>query len=426
MAEDPAAPNYDPEFKLIRSMQNGSRGPMLRPATPLDWVGDPFDVSRFTALHGERTYAQFLRHYEEYTDVVGDHFLNLVATTLPTGAYLLAHEEKYRTWLTDYMDAWLARMRANGGVIPSFVDLDGTIGGPSGRWWGNAYGWGFSPVNPVTGRRENRNRIPRALLGFQNALLVTGDFKYVDGWRGMMDAVNSHARTVEGRREFPTMHGAEGWYGWQATPWNVGALEVWYWSQRPDDRARVPSQPWLEFLEGKRPDYPESALRRDLAAVARKLAALRADTSTPETRLADNMMEFNPVSVTALQQLMWGALPPGRAGELLNARLRYFDPQRRRAGLPEDVAALVSELGDTRTVVTLVNLSPSAPRSVVVQGGAYGEHRIESVTTNGPAYPVGSSHFTVELAPGTGARLTLTMRRYAATPTSAFPWDPSP
>jgi hypothetical protein len=43
----------------------------------------------------------------------------------------------------------------------------------------------------VTGRREDRNRIPRALVGFSNALLVTGDQKYVDAWRAMIDAVNS-------------------------------------------------------------------------------------------------------------------------------------------------------------------------------------------------------------------------------------------
>jgi hypothetical protein len=64
MGEDPEAPNYDPKLKLIRSMQNGSRGPMLRKATALDWVGDSFDVSQFVALHGEKTYAQFLAHYE--------------------------------------------------------------------------------------------------------------------------------------------------------------------------------------------------------------------------------------------------------------------------------------------------------------------------------------------------------------------------
>jgi hypothetical protein len=56
----------------------------------------------------------------------------------------------------------------------------------------------------VTGRRENRNRIPRALVGFNNALWVTGDQKYVDAWRSMMDAVNSNAVDANGRRQYPT------------------------------------------------------------------------------------------------------------------------------------------------------------------------------------------------------------------------------
>ncbi|HEX6642022.1 MAG TPA: hypothetical protein VF215_12965, partial [Thermoanaerobaculia bacterium] len=55
MGTDPDAPNYDPEKKLIRSMINGSRGPLLRKATALDWVGDPFDTTGFVALHGEST-----------------------------------------------------------------------------------------------------------------------------------------------------------------------------------------------------------------------------------------------------------------------------------------------------------------------------------------------------------------------------------
>ena len=125
MGEDPEAPNYDPAHKIIRSMVNGSRGPMLRKATALDWVGDPFDVTGFDALHGESTFDQFLAHYEEYGDVVGDHFLNLVATTLPMNAYLIAGEPKYKKWIVEYMDAWLDRMKQNSGIIPSFVDLDG-------------------------------------------------------------------------------------------------------------------------------------------------------------------------------------------------------------------------------------------------------------------------------------------------------------
>jgi hypothetical protein len=437
MGEDPEAPNYDPVHKIIRSMENGSRGPMLRKATALDWVGDPFDVKKFDALHGESTFEQFLAHYEEYGDVVGDHFLNLAATTLPMNAYLLAGEPKYKKWLVEYMDAWLDRMKQNNGIIPSFVDLDGRVGGPEGKWWSNAYGWGFSPVNPVTGRREDRNRIPRALVGFSNALLVTGDQKYVDAWRTMIDAVNSHARPalsersesrgpVDGRREYPTMHGANGWYGWRNTPWNVGALEVWYWSQKPQDLERLggdPSSPgWVGFLQGQNPAYPEQALERDLKMIQQRLDAFRRDTTPPDRRLADNMLDYNPAATESLVPLMWGALLPGREGGLLNARLRYFDPDRKRAGVPEDVAALVSELSDTRTVVTLINLNASQPRKVIVQGGGYGEHQLVSVTSSGRTTPINSPLLTVQLDPGCGQKLVLEMKRYANVPTVLHPW----
>jgi hypothetical protein len=425
MGEDPGAPNYDPVQKIIRSMQNGSRGPMLRKATALDWAGDPFDVTGFDALHGESSFEQFLAHYEEYGDVAGDHFLNLVATTLPMNAYLVANEPKYKDWIVEYMDAWLDRMRRNDGIIPSFVDLDGRIGGPDGLWWKSAYGWGFSPVNPVTGRREDRNRIPRALVGFSNALLATGDQKYVNAWRAMIDGVNSHARVVEGRKEYPTMHGADGWYGWRDRPWNVGALEVWYWSQRPDDRARIGPNEWVEFLEGRNPGYPDQALERDLKTIEQRVSRMRSDTSTPARRLADNMLDYNPATTQSMVQLMWGALLPGREGGLLNARFRYFDPERKRAGLPEDVAALVSQLSDTRATLTLVNLHPSRSRTLIVQGGGYGEHQLTGVTSGGETTPVNSPLLTVRLDPGCGRALVIAMKRYANPPTVKHPWQRS-
>jgi hypothetical protein len=180
---------------------------------------------------------------------------------------------------------------------------------------------------------------------------------------------------------------------------------------------------WLDFLEGRNPGYPENALRRDLASIPRKVEMFRGDTRPPERRLSDNMMDANPAAAIALEQLMWGALPPGRAGELMNARLRYFDPVRRRAGLPEDVGALVSELGDTRTVVTLVNLNATESRTLAVQGGAYGEHQFVQVEWIGKREQINARDFTVVLAPGSGARLTLTLRRYANAPTVRFPWD---
>jgi hypothetical protein len=438
MAEDAEAPNYDPERRIIRSMQNGSRGPMLRPATAIDWVGDPFDVSHFDALHGESSFAQFLAHYEEYTDVVGDHFLNLAATTLATNAFLLTGEAKYKQWVVEYMDAWLGRMRQNGGIIPSHVGLDGRVGGAEGRWWGGAYGWGFSPVNPVTGQREDRNRIGWALPGFANALLLTGDRKYVDAWRAMAAAVNANARGDGAARQYPTMFGANGWYGWRSTPWNVGAVDVWYWSQVAGERptpaaewappggsgayATLGTDGWIAYLRGDRAAYPEQALQWDLDLIDKRLAAMRKDTTPADRRLADNMLDYNPAAAESLVQLMWGALMPGRNGGLVNARLRYFDPERRRAGVPEDVAALVSELSDTGTTVTLVNLHPTQPRTVIVQGGAYAEHVIERVADGDRTTSVGAPSFTVRLAPGAGTTLRLTMRRYAATPTARHPW----
>jgi hypothetical protein len=431
MGEDKEAPNYDPVHKLIRSMQNGSRGPMLRKATALDWVGDPFDVKGFRAEHGEDSFDKFLAHYEEYTDVVGDHFLNLAATTLPTNALLLTGDAKYRRWLVEYMDAWLLRMQQNGGVIPSHVDLDGRIGGPEGRWWGSAYGWGFSPVNPVTGAREDRNRIPWALPGFGNALLVTGDQRYVDAWRRMIVAVNSHARETDGRRSYPSMHGASGWYGWRETPWSVGALEVWYWSQKAGDLARVAASAagtrgWLDYLRARNPAYPEQALEADLRSVHERVAAFRRDTRPPEKRLADNMLPHNPAATQSLVHLMWGALMPGRAGELLNARLRYFDPERKRGGVPPDVAALVSDLSDASTTVTLVNVSSTHARTVIVQGGGYGEHQLVSVARGGDTTPIDAPLLSVRLEPGCGQTLVLSMKRYANRPTALHPWSRGP
>jgi len=422
MNEDPQAQNYDPQHKIIKSMLNGSKGPMLRKATAIDWVGDPFDVTGFVALHGEHTFEQFLAHYQEYTDVVGDNCLNLVATTLPLNAYLLAHEGKYKNWILEYMDAWLERMKQNHWIIPSYVDLNGKVGGAEGKWWGNAYGWGFSPVNPVTGRRENRHRIPRALVGFNNALSVSGDQKYVDAWRNMINAVNANARTNRGRVEYPTMYGEQGWYGWQARPWDFGALEVYYWSMKPQDLKRVEGSRWIAYLQGQDANYPETALQQDLHMIQSRVEAMRRDTLPPEKRLADNMLNFNPAATASLVQLMWGGLPPGVDGGLVNARLRYFDPVRKRAGIPEDVGALVSEMTDTMTVVTLVNLNDTEPRTVIVQGGAYGEHQLQSITIGEKTSRIDSPLLTVQLNPGSGHRLTLQMERYANPPTALHPW----
>jgi hypothetical protein len=103
--------------------------------------------------------------------------------------------------------------------------------------------------------------------------------------------------------------------------------------------------------------------------------------------------------------------------------LRYFDPTRLRAGTPEDVAALIDKVTGEEVTVTLVNINPTQPRTVVIQAGAYGEHQFVGALVGQKTYPVAGSQLTVRLEPGCGDRLTLKMKRYANQPTLMFPWD---
>ena len=426
MGEDPQAPNYDPERRIIRSMFNGSRGPLLRKATALDWAGDPIEIEgRFRPLHHERSFEEMLEHFREYNDVVGDNPLNLGATTLAFDAYALTGEAKYRDWLLGYVDAWMERTRANGGLIPTNVGLDGVIGGEcGGRWYGGVYGWSFTVVVPQTGELAHRPAFQnRCHYGFANALLLTGEQRYVDVWREMIDRVNANRKVVEGRTMYPHMYGDQGWYDYTPQPFAPGALELYYWSMDRDVLELLPDRPrWIAFLDGQDPDYPTDALLRDLASLRQRVEEMRQDTTTPDTRLSDDPNSLNPATVDALNQLMLGGLPTGRVGYPLHCRLRYFDPERRRAGMPEDVAALVEKMTADEVVVTLVNVSQVRERRVVVQGGAYAEHQIVSVAADGLDVAVDHSHFTVHLAPGAGSRLAIKMRRYANQPTFAFPW----
>src|SRR5262249_26770025 len=156
-----------------------------------------------------------------------------------------------------------------------------------------------------------------------------------------------------------------------------------YWSMKDADRRRVLGDGWLAFLEGKDPAYPEAALRSDFAVIRRKVEAMRRDPTTPDTRLADDPMSYNPATVGNLLRLMLGGLPPKRQGGVPQAGVRYWGRVRRRPGLPEDVAALVESLKDDSTSLILVNVNQTEPRTMIVQGGAYGEHLCERVTAEG-------------------------------------------
>ena len=138
----------------------------------------------------------------------------------------------------------------------------------------------------------------------------------------------------------------------------------------------------------------------------------------------------NPVVTKGLTQATMGSPQPIYNGGLLRATVRYFDIDRARPGLPQDVSALVDKLEVDWVGIQLVNLSRTETRNVIVQAGAFGEHRFTRVQfqtneqgeTSEKVVPVDKKHFIVELPPSTSIRLEGGMGRFVNQPSYAFPW----
>ena len=421
MNEDPEAPNYDAKLKIIPSLFNGSRGPKLTNNTQEDWNG--------RLLPGTKPSTRFLKA----TNILGDHPLNLASTNLAFHAYLLTQDAKYKNWLLEYVDAWKARIEANGGNIPSNVGRDGKIGSEwGGKWYGGVFGWN----SPDEGVRNYVLRGPPEAFG--NALLLTGNQAYTQVLRRQVDNLYAAKKIENGKVLIPRYYGDQGWYGFHdGESGSAGGLtnlrdvetDLYMWALQPGDLDRLPKRGWIGFLTAGDAAYPAMAFQQGMEEIRRAATRLRADTSTPDfPPHSTRGSASNPVSTTALINLTLGGNDPNGSGHgplPLHTQLRHFDPERRRAGLPLDVAALVERIRPEGVVLTLVNTSPIDFRTVTVQAGGYGEHQFTNVTIGDRTFPVDAPYFSVRLAPGAGETLTIGMQRYAHQPTLAFPWDRS-
>jgi hypothetical protein len=414
--EDPGAPNYDPKRRIIKSLFNGSKGPVIRAVTPVDWDGDedPQRAARFSTS----------------SNIRGDHPLNLLATTLATQAYLLTREAKYKRWVLEYVDAWRDRAAANGGNFPSNIGLDGKIGGEwEGKWYGGIFGWN----SPDDGRRNYVLRgVPAA---FGQAAMLSRNMAYIDSIRRQVDNIFAAARPENGEMLLPHYYGAAdgkvGWYGYRQgeffAPGALGNLsettiELYLWSLNPADAKRIlPSPPdrrsvqgWIEFLQGRRTDYPLEALQQEREQAARTAERMRNGA---------NGYGPSPVAFETLANLTLGAANLYGSGDVLRSQVRFFDPDRRRAGLAQDVAALVEKIEPDSVTLTLVNTSRAAARRLIVQMGAYGEHQASSVRLGDQTLPVDASQFEVRLDAGAGGTLVIAIKRLVNDPTLGFPWE---
>jgi hypothetical protein len=442
MGDDPEAPNYDPKAKVMRSLWTGSKGPMLQKATEYDWVGDPVPGS-FHLLHNKAGrhklldmnayYPKMLAHCKDYLDSVGDHPLNLATTNLGLNAFALTQDSKYRNWVVEYTGAWKKRSEECGGNIPTNVGRDGKPGGEyGGQWWKGTYGWNFTIFDGELDEIAHRNTFTAGSWpGFANALMLTGDQSFVGVLRRQLDNIYAQKKVENGKTLLPQMYGdpkgyhergAPSWYHYTGNLFQDRLTEIYFWSMDRKDLERVPVRGFVAFLEGKNPEYPVQALQAELGSVRQNVNEMDTDITTADTRLADYLMGFNPVATTALTNLTMGAYLAGNIWSL-HGRFRYFDPLQRRAGLPDDVGALVEKLEAAAATLVLVNVDAVEPHTVVVQAGAYGEHRFDSVEVNGKTQTITGPLLNVRLEPGSGARLRFHMARYVNPPTLAQPWD---
>lgn len=521
--EDPQAPNYDSKLKIIRSPHSGSLGPLFgsaEKASPYNWskgmasyglpledlpgitnyddLKDPENAKKMGVALQERLYRG---------DVPG----NLAATTLLANAYLLTGETKYAQWVQEYVSAWMERTRANGGVTPDNLGLSGKTGEyHGGKWWGGLYGWRWP---------HGYYNLGMALqCAAENAVLVSGgDGRYLELPRSNLKTLISAGRDLNGSFVVPYKRRDQGWFAFQpldrqflAALWNMSmdpadwqmiekvrlaSRQDWHraakapypnlgnaslpeprkdcwncdvegladWNQVADihnKEDRSHEGPWLRFLAGANPDYPEKVLQMSYGQMSWRMERImRGDLlleyDPRETGKVDrskfsltdvhehHWLTVNPVTTEALIQLTLGAPQLIYNGGLLQARVRYFDPDQLRPGLPKDVAALVTKLEADRTVLRLINLNVFETRSVIVQAGAYGEHLFTEVkypkrtdedrpqpdeftraepTLAEQTVRVDRKFFQVRLPPGTGLTLDMGTKRFANKPSYAFPW----
>ena len=434
IGEDPEAPNYDPEYKILRSPFHSSQGPRLH--ADANFANTMLLAGRF--LGGEVNYygvraslypivedleldwyedpkrrAEIVELFEKMV-LQADTPNSLGAAALVTNAYLYTGDEKYKRWVLEYTEAWLDRMRRNNGIMPDNVGPTGKIGEHrNGVWWGGQYGWNHY---------QGYNIMFHSLtIAAECALLLTGDFGYLELLRSQIQLMLENSITREdGQLIMPTRYGPDGWcydppvgpsnddilpkrgVYTGPIPWRMQELaHLYHASMSTEDYELITrirdgevERDWNEigdrggeknggetefarfqYYDGLNPDWPEKILSAEYRWAMEAFDKIRLDDRTVEEIVTTNFFPPNPIFTKGLTQVTMGAPQSVYNGGLLRATVRYYDRDNARPGLPRDVAALVDKLGSDAVGIQLVNLSNTETRNAIVQAGAFGEHQ---------------------------------------------------
>jgi hypothetical protein len=487
--------NYDRALNIVKAPHNGSGGaregvsnseyyPWLageakKYGFPLDWMEGASDPHEDFAPD-PRLGAEMQRRLGR-----GDVIANLSISGLVLNAYALTGDEKYAEWILRYVSGWRARATENGGVVPDNVGLDGVVGSQlDGRAYGGHYGWtwphGIYSLGQATA------------VGSMAAAIVSGDLSYLDLPRAQYDEVIAHGRTAAFSTSdssithwwashlgpevdtptflVPYRRSDKGWFDWN--PVHIAVpFALWHFSNDPGDLARLRAlreqsgfdwrvvrpvrekeesgheDAWFTYLEGDNPDYPERILAAAQYQVRRRLALVAEYGGKPVEEEDIHLWQLvQPIVTEALTQLTLGGPQVVYNGGQLQTRVRWFDALERRAGLPAEVAALVTSIDPQATTIELVNLSVSHQREVILQAGAWAENEINSVAwdalegrwtgsfydyvgdeiiTTETVTAVNGRYLRISLPAGTQLKLTLNTTLHAHPQTYLAPWDVS-
>ncbi|MDG4781342.1 hypothetical protein O7614_16960 [Micromonospora sp. WMMD961] len=435
----PGSDNYDPATHTIVAPHTGAGGP--RWGVGEDWAeyradqpgmqiyGLPlFDVPGVDSWDDLRDpdAARAMGQAMQQRMGRGDTAVNLAATTLAVNAWLYDHDEGLADWVLEYVDAWRERAAANGGLLPDNVGPSGQVGElHGGAWYGGHYGW--------TWPHGLHSILPAATVAALNAVVLTGRVDRLDLVDGTLDAVLAHGEVADGiaargslgpgwaerlgadetTRELlvPYRHGPQGWFDRHPVPLTPVLWRAWARGDIATDtlieRLRAASDtdweavrwfhdkeeqgheaPWIGYLAGRNPDYPERGLELALTQTLRRMALITEAPDEPQDGDIHFWQRLNPVVTEVLSHLVTGAPPAIYYGGLPLARVVIGDVRLGRPGLPADVAALVTTVEEHRVVVELVNTG-DAEQLAVVQAGAFGEDEIVAVGHDvaAPGYP---------------------------------------
>jgi hypothetical protein len=434
LPDSPAA-NYDADRAMMRAPHIGALGPRpgLGDQEPYSSTNEPMrryglplrDLAGIETWDDLADRALAVRMTEEMNRRLGagDVPINLAVTSLLTNAWLYDHDPRFADVATSYVAAWSDRASANGGLIPDNVGPGGTVGQlHEGRWYGGHYGW--------TWPHGMYSVVAAALIGAVNATVIARDPTPLSTPRRALSTLLDHARAGRLDPDSATFHehwqdrlsdgvgdalllvpyrrDEHGWFDFQPIP---PAFPTWLWwiGRGAEDRERLDElarhsgydwrtvrafrekeegghePPWLEFLSGRNPDYPEQALAMALRQVERQRALMEQHPTPPPGDDIHWWQRLNPVVTEILTELVAGAPQVLYNGGLPYHLLRWSDVNRGRPGLPPGIAALVESIDDDGVRVQVVNVDAGEERVVGLVTGGYGEHELLSVRRIGLA-----------------------------------------